>query len=451
MVEIEWDEEIHLPVYDEIRNSDATIKLYWGGRDSGKSYEVALTLVKKCLTAPYFKCILVREQLNSIKESQYDLIEKVIQDFDLEDQFTFKMSPLEIICNNGNRFIARGCDRPSTIKSVNEPTDAWFEEADKIEKSEYTTIATTLRSSDVQVVQWISFNPESEGNFEDHWLYKIVENYYNGTWEWVETFDVNGIEVDVKYCACHSTFNDNPFCPPERKANYMATTEGDDYYFGVYINGHWGNRKVQNPFCTAYDDKRHVGKTSFNPNKQSIVLIDFNVEPFTANIYQTWFDGTPHFHQVGEISISGGTIDEMANQIKTILGDSVYTAQYGGDFNGNQSKIGRRDNKSLYRELQESLGVSWNQFRIKANPPHKKSRQDCNYFLLHFPDFLIDESCRQTRRDMRTVQVDAYGSIIKKNRKDESQRADNIDNFRYLINTFVKGMIDKHKKTGVWS
>jgi PBSX family phage terminase large subunit len=451
MTEIEWDEEVHLRAYDKIRESDAAVKLYWGGRDSGKSYEIALSLVKKCLTASYFKCILVREHFNSIKESQWELFQKVVQDFDLEDQFDFKLSPLEIVCVNGNRFIARGCDNPSSIKSVNEPTDAWFEEADKIKRSQYQTIATTLRSSEVQVVQWISFNPESEGSYEDHWLFELVQDQYGGTWEWSQYYIVDGKEVEVKYCSCHTTFDDNRFCPPERKANYMATTEGDDYYYNVYIYGYWGNRKAQNPFLTAYDDKRHVGDTKFDPRRQSIVLIDFNVVPFTANIYQNWFDDEgSHYHQVAEISIPNGTIEEMSERIKGILGDSVYTAQFGGDYNGSQAKIGRYDNKSLYKELRKALNIAWAQFKLKANPPHKTSRVDCNYFLTHFPDFLIDSACRETRRDCRSVQVDAYGSIIKKNRKDESQRADNIDNFRYLINTFLKGAIEKHKKTGTW-
>jgi PBSX family phage terminase large subunit len=451
MKEIEWHEDLHLEVYDKIRASDATVKLFWGGRDSGKSYEVALTLIKKCLTAPYFKCILVREHFNSIQESQWELLKKVVEDHNLERWFTFQLNPLKISCVNGNRFIARGCDKPSSIKSVNEPTDAWFEEADKIKPDQYRTIATTLRSSDVTVMQWISFNPESQGDYEEHWLFKLVEDSYNGTFEWSEFFNIDGKEVEVKYCSCHTTFDDNPYCPPERKAAYMATTEGDDYYFNVYIHGHWGNRAAQNPFCTSYDDKKHVGDTIFDPARQTIVLIDFNVEPFTANIYQTWFDGTPHFHQVHEISIRNGTIAEMSNQIKAVLGDAIFSTSFGGDYNGSQSKIGRFDNKSLYQELQKELGVSWNQFKLKPNPPHKKSRQDCNYFLQHFPDFLIDKNCRDTRRDMRTVQVDAYGSIIKKNRKDESQRADNIDNFRYLVNTFCLGLIDKHRKTGLWN
>ena len=452
MIEIEWDSEtINLPVYEKIRNSNADVKLYWGSRDSGKTHEIALALIEKCLTVETFKCLLIRKTLKSVRESQFDMIKTLIREHNLERLFHFVESTMKIVCINGNSFLAAGCDDPAKVKSTTNPTDAWYEEADKITKEEYATVSTTLRSSTVRVQEWISFNPESDGDYEDSWLYKIVEESYGGTFEWVETITVEGQEVDVKYCSCHTTYRDNPYCPPERIAKNIATTEDDDYLYTVYIRGMWGNRNVTNPFAVAYDEKKHVGPTKHNPNAQTYVLIDFNYDPFSCAIYNAWADADgQHIHQVDEIAIVNGTTEQMADAIKMSIGPSIGTALFGGDYNGNASRIGRYDNKSLYKELQQELGVSWSQFVLKANPPHKISRQDCNYFLKNFNDFKIGEHCKETRRDLRMVQVDSYGSIIKKNRKDLSQRADLLDNFRYLVNTFFKSAIEKHKRTGVW-
>lgn len=450
MIEIEWDDDLFLDCYDAIRESDADVKLYWGGRDSGKSYHIALELIEKCLSAPKFKCILVRKTFNSIRESQYELLKSIIEDLGLEQFFVFHVNPLEIICMNGNKFIARGCDKPENVKSITNPTDAWYEEADKITLNEFSVISTTLRSEDVKVQERISFNPESDGNYEEHWLYKLVEENYNGTYEWANTIKLkNGDLVEVNYIACHTTFDDNPYCPDFRKAKYMATTEDDDYLHNVFIYGRWGNQKIKRPFCTHYNEKTHVVKEKFNPNRQTYCLIDFNYEPFCASIFQMWFDGEPIHRQVDEIAISSGTTNEMAQEIKLILGDALYITYFGGDYNGDQNRIGKYDNLSLYKELQKELGISWSQFKLKPNPPHKISRKDCNYFLKH-ANFGMDEMCTDSRRDMRTVQVDAFGGIIKKNRKDESQKADHIDNFRYYVNTFCKDQIEHHKKFGSW-
>lgn len=450
MVDVEWDDDVYLPVYRDINESEADVKLYWGGRDSGKSYNIALKLLEKCLTARKFKCILIRKTFESIRESQWELLRSIVHDNGMDDLFAFTKAPLEVKCVNGNGFIARGCDNPHNIKSVTNPTDAWYEEADKLNFADYSVVSTSLRSNDVKVQEWVSFNPESEGNFEDHWLFKMVGEEYNGTVEWNENIEVAGINIDVSYISCHTTFNDNEYCPPERKAKNMATTEGDDYLYNVYIHGRWGNREVKSPFLTQYDEKKHVAPTQLNIQAQAYVLIDFNITPFSASIFNVWFDGVPHCHQVKEIEINDGTTAKMAAEIKAILGDAIYSTQYGGDFMGSQGRIGKTDNKSLFKELQIELGVSWNQFKIVPNPRHKSSANDCNYFLVHYPDFKVGEHCVNSRRDYRTVQIDAYGSIIKRNRKDESQKADHLDNLRYLVNTFFRTQIDNHKKSGKW-
>jgi hypothetical protein len=118
---------------------------------------------------------------------------------------------------------------------------------------------------------------------------------------------------------------------------------------------------------------------------------------------------------------------------------------------GNRGDISQRDNASLYKQLLRGLRMSDTQLRVKSNPTHENSRSDVNYLLLHHPDFKINPlPCPQTIRDLKTVQCDAFGEIIKRNRKDVSQRADMIDTVRYKINTFWKKAIDGHQKTGRW-
>lgn len=451
MIEVEWDDDVYLSCYKEINDSTADVKLYWGGRDSGKSYNIALKLVEKCLTAPKFKCILIRKTFESIRESQWELIRSIVNELGLQSLFTFTKAPLEIRCINGNGFIARGCDNPHNIKSVTNPTDAWYEEADKLSYSDYSVVSTSLRSNDVDVQEWISFNPESDGDYEEHWLYQLVGERYKQTYSWVNTIKIDGKPVTVNYISCHTDYDDNEYCPPERKAKNVSTTEGDDYLYHVYIKGYWGNKKIERPFAFAYDESKHVAETSFNPLTQTIVVVDFNIDPFCANVYNIWKkDGISHCHQVDEIEVKGGTINELSNRVKSIVGSSISSLYLSGDAMGNNRTIGNIDNKSLFQRLIEELKINSRQLRIVPNPGHSTSREDVNYFLQHYPDFKIGEHCTGTRRDMRVVQIDLYGSIIKRNRKDEAQRADFIDNVRYLVNTFFKQEIEFHRKNGFW-
>jgi hypothetical protein len=449
-IEIEFDYDVFLPKYRHLVDSDADIFVLWGGRDSGKSHFIAQKLVKDCLEEEYFKCILTRKVQDTIKESQWATIKEVIEDWRLQHLFDFTTHPLEIRCINGNKFIARGADKSGKVKGVKDPSHAWFEELNQMTKDEYSVVSTTLRSSKTKVREYWSFNPECDGNYEDFWLYKVVGDNYSSHSE-VKEINEGGTKFFVKYEFVHSTYEDNPYCPPERKAKYLNTTIGDDYLYGVWIRGMWGNQKVTRPFAYAYDEKKHVRAVERMQGAQVIVVVDFNLDPFCANLFQMYRrDGQIRCEQFQEITIPGGSVPEMADRIVDAVGADLYTMQLTGDASGAKRSIERRDKLSLFGQLRDAMKIHDRQIIVRSNPLHTTSRNDVNYFLQHFPGFVISETCTNTRRDMRTVQVDATGSIIKRNRNDVSQQADHIDNIRYLVNAFFADAIKKHRKFGKW-
>ena len=453
MTDVEIGEEMFLPKYRPMLYSDADINILWGGRDSGKTYFVASILIYHCLNDDYFKCILSRKIQDTIRGSQWQMIKDVVHAWGLQDEFDFVASPLEIRCKNGNKFIAMGADAKGKAKGVANPTHLWGEEWNQVTEAEYLVLSTTLRSNDVQVKEYWTFNPEAEGvaDYTDFWIYKYTEDIYSDR-IFNKTQIIDGEEVSTKFHIIHSIYEDNRFCPPSRKAKYLNAVEGSGYLYNVWINGYWGNKEVKNPFLTFFDVDKHVTETRFREASQIYVSIDFNIEPFCATIYNAWFeDGKPHLHQVDEVAIHDGTVEKMAEELKIILGRSIHSTMFGCDFMGTHGRIGRFDNASLKKDLVRALGISNGQFRTKPNPTHKSSANDCNYFLKHFPDFKVAKHCTGSIADYQTVEKDAYGHIIKRNRSDESQRADYLDTFRYVINTFFKPQIERHRKTGVWS
>jgi hypothetical protein len=147
----------------------------------------------------------------------------------------------------------------------------------------------------------------------------------------------------------------------------------------------------------------------------------------------------------------------MADRIKEKYGHRLSSALFTGDSMGKQKDLARRDNMSNWevfkRELETEGGrkvrsLDWrHQFQLPHNPTHENSRADVNFVLAHLDDFAINPiTCPNTCRDMKLVQCDAFGGIVKRNRKDVSQQADMIDTVRYAVNTWLFDFIKKFRR-----
>lgn len=218
--------------------------------------------------------------------------------------------------------------------------------------------------------------------------------------------------------------------------------------YGEFIDG-----TAVNPFAIQYEQKKHEGEIAeFRPIHPVYFSIDFNVTPFGCIAFQMWVDRDgPHCHVVNEYSIKKGTTSGMSDAIKLDYERYLHLTELTGDHMGTNAQINRNDNNALFTDLRNDLRLLESQIRVPANPRHKKSRNDVNYFLRHFPDFKINPvTCPNTCRDMKIVNVNSAGKIIKQNRNDVAQQADHIDCVRYMINTYYIEAIERHKLTGFW-
>jgi len=240
---------------------------------------------------------------------------------------------------------------------------------------------------------------------------------------------------------------DNPLLHPddiaalEKEIGDMSPEMVDQEIYGKFIDP-----KAINPFFYAYSESKHCSeKAQYDPAKQLYLAIDFNLNPFGCIFFHMWADkGGQHVHVFDEFSIPNGSIHTMIERIQSKYGANTRTMLITGDAMGNRGEIGQRDNASLYLQLQRGLNLASAQIKVKSNPTHENSRADSNFFLHNFPDFKINpKTCVNLKRDMSGVQCDAFGSIIKRDRKDVNQLADHADCLRYLINTFLKEWIMK--------
>ena len=88
-LDIDYD-SVFLPVYKPLRNLKGIhLKFLYGGRDSGKSRDIAQRKILKCLAATYFRCILIKKTANSIKDSQWQEIKDICEEWHIDHLFKF--------------------------------------------------------------------------------------------------------------------------------------------------------------------------------------------------------------------------------------------------------------------------------------------------------------------------------------------------------------------------
>lgn len=214
--------------------------------------------------------------------------------------------------------------------------------------------------------------------------------------------------------------------------------------------------EVLQPFLYAFDPSAHFDYTiGLMADKPVIFITDFNLSPFAGLVAQIYRENGGLFvHCLSEIPTDTvGSVPAMGERIKTLYGQHLYSCHLSGDRNGTARNLSQVDHASNYELLRRQLGLRHNQLVLPPNPPHKQSRNDCNYLLHIAKDprsgiyFKINpKGCPTLAMEAQTTQCDNEGHIIKSDRSQEDQRADYLDCLRYLVNGFLKRDIDRHQR-----
>lgn len=428
-INLDIDEELFLPCYRNLLNSKANINFLWGGRDSGKSYFVAQKLILECLKPEYFRCILIKKTFESIKDSQWQMIKDICTDWNIEHLFTFKQQPLEIHCVNGNKFIARGCDDPQKLKSISNPSHAWYEEGNQLEESDYIIASTTLRNNKGEVQEWFSFNPECEGDFKDFWLYKyffaghIEKNEYNFS----DSIPFTMPDGSVYYrtiTSTHTTYHNNlEYVKPQNIARHESYKATNPYYYKVYCLGQWGKRLAGGEVLKCFKYDKHVGKHPYRPDLALHISFDENVNPyFPCGIFQ--IDGKEIF-LIDEIAgyHPNNKTTWMANEIKRKYHNHREKMYIYGDPASQKEDVKLQEGEHLFRIMANELDMFNPELRVfKVHPSVRQSIDFFNNILeLNFNglSFSVDEKCKLAIQDFENAKEDANGKIDKKTIKDK--------------------------------
>lgn len=234
-----------------ILNTDARVIVNYGGRDSGKSYFTGGQYIPiSMLQEDHFRGVTVRKTYTSNKDSTYKEILDGIEDMDQDGAFSAIKSPLEITCNsNNNKMIFRGLDKPRKLKSLKGINFIWVEEAEDLSETEFDDLMILLRGKGYQRIV-LTYNPmDSEhftnNRFVDTTKDNILETFEDGdpkVWEKFITQEVDGEEITYKVLVVRSTYKDNDFIDPIRKAVIEKLKETNPFLYKIYAKAEYAQK-----------------------------------------------------------------------------------------------------------------------------------------------------------------------------------------------------------------
>lgn len=203
---------------------------------------------------------------------------------------------------------------------------------------------------------------------------------------------------------------------------------------------------VTNRFTYAFE-KRHISRNAIYREGQIVYLsFDFNVDPGTCIVWQQGIErGVPWIHYIDEFVVEDANVYKMCERIYSKYGHNQMMAT--GDASSRKREFSQRSNLiNTWTIIKKELKLSDSQMVLVPNPKVADNRILCNSILANHPDIIFNPVMKHTIRDLRFVQVDPYGQMIKKDRKNIHQRADLLDCFRYSLNTFHSTFIERARR-----
>jgi PBSX family phage terminase large subunit len=457
---IEINPNLFNPLYwhieDALNNGNIRHIYLYGGSSAAKTYSVAQNLFLNGEKNNYSSIVFRKEQA-SINDTIYNDFKEINDFFELDhkmQQFLIKMYESD----NVIRF--RGVDKSGKVKGLKGYKKILLDELDHFDYEDYKELKRRLRGEDNQQVLY-TWNPVSK----EHWVKTKVLD----TEKWIETskeidncpseysklsdksgkwINDRGDSILIKtnhldnYWICGHP--EEGFGRYDKHAmsefNIMKRLDPDDY--AVYAWGDWGNPRVDMPYITQFEDDKHISeKAVFNQKDQFIMSFDFNVDNCAVIFAHV---GNDYIYIFDEMV--GSDLPDLLSKIKFKYGKYLINCLVTGDSAGNARNHMVSDSMNSYRLIKNTLGITSRQVKVMQNPKHKDSRITCNTIFAFHSNLYINPKCELTIYDLKNVEANQEGGIIKKDRSVANQKGDFLDAVRYLFGNFKKKFIRDYNK-----
>lgn len=221
----------------DIRAKKHTEYILPGGRGSMKSSTISLIIPELLKNNPNMHALILRKVGNTIKDSVYAQMKWAIDKLNLTEEFTCKVSPMEITYKpTGQKIYFRGADDPLKIKSIKPEFGyigiVWFEELDQFAgPEEIRNIQQSAIRGGNEAYKFKSFNPPRSKN------------------NWANEYTAEAEEKDDSALVVHSTYLDlgieqewlgDIFLADAEHLKEVNPDAYDNEYLG-HANGNGGN------------------------------------------------------------------------------------------------------------------------------------------------------------------------------------------------------------------
>jgi hypothetical protein len=418
--------------FDLAVSGQKQVIVYGGAIRGGKTFWLLITFAYLCSKYPKSRWVIIRRTLPDLKKTTFKSLNQLL-DMGLQSHVKkWNQDTLELTFKNGSEilFMSENYDDDKDLNRFKglEANGFGFDEVNECHEETFDKGIERAGSWNAAkgkppILILATLNPAK------NWVRKRIYN------KWVND------ELPKSWSFIPAKINDNPDVTNEYKESLLANMSPLQYQ--RFVEGDWDvEEPAQNPFLDDFIENKHVSPVPLKPNVHLplILSIDFNLNPFCA-IFAQEFKGETFVLE--EISIENGNISKMCDAIRKYMLDNGFSKaklRVTGDAMGNRGEISQRDNASLYIQIMRELGIAKTQFEVKSNPKHSNSRADCNTVLRRLK-VLISPNCKGLISDCLKVECGADGEILKKNRNKLEQRADFLDCFRYLCNTYLKKYI----------
>lgn len=433
------DPSLWVPKFLPLLHTTKRKRIVYGSRGDGKSRVAAqYTLMRLLDSTIKTRGLMVRKVRDQIKESQYQTLYDLVDEYGWLDYFNFSKSTQKITAFNGNCMIALGMDTSGKAKSIPNPNFAWIEEADELEEEDYRQLTLSLRGQNVEEV--LTFNTP----YEDHWL---VPRFFPGHWEGdqfvidksFESPDGMFTEVtstDPHAFMIHGCYLQNPFCP----ANIIEEMELERTRFPEEYRrtglGLIGRRNIGSRWLKKFNYRDHVRKVQYEPGLPVHLAYDQNNLPYMTQLCIQLVNVTEADtgQEVTEVRFfKEYCIPPPKNSTEELCGEFIYDfggtnpmvfvyGEPGGD--SSTAKKTKNEAKHHYFVIQKELApfMGSSSLRVKPMYPSIKGRQRFMEVVLSNGTRLrivIDPSCRHIIGDFENLVEDENGGFVKKKVKNK--------------------------------
>jgi len=202
-------------VFKPLWSKQGRYKAAWGGRGSAKSWNFAAMMIVRAATSKGFRAVCVREVQKSLKESAHRLLADTIERLNFGSIFEIQSSQIKTPGGGVISFVGMQDHTADTIKSYENYSVAWCEEAQTLSSRSIELLRPTIRAPGSEL--WFSWNPRNSTD--------AIEKLLRGS-------DIPENAIIVK-----SNYSDNKFFPAELEAERLHDLKNSPDRYSHVWNG----------------------------------------------------------------------------------------------------------------------------------------------------------------------------------------------------------------------